>query len=1234
MFHRRCLFRTIGTGRQYLFLAFSSTKYVNKEVILKKVVACLLSLLLVLTAVCSNLRIYAEETEPSEDGSEVHEVMEETDTDNNEMTSEESSEDAEEPSEEGTVLTDDTSEDQAEETPADEEVAGPQDDTAEEVPEETVEETSELLNAVPSLYPTPSLTGDVRSDAVALAYSQVGYTEGSGNQNVFEQIMNGTTGNPWCVYFATWCSTTAGADRSQFRSFGSTNMNIGRFQSQGRWHQKKNVSWSYTYSSSDGSVDSAYPGYRGDHVAVETDGFSTPEPDHVGILVDQDDNYWYTVEGNISDRVVKKSYSKSTLRSSYDGSTLIGFMEVNYGDDPNSEVLYYKDLGNSFDAYITSEKPWLPITVSASNNAELQKEIFAGGDVTQIFHFTKTGDDGISPLYKITTYKNGYALDVSGGGDVNNANVQLYPSNDTAAQRWRILGTAASATDFVRLVPQCVSTDGLKGLDVQDCNFKPGGNIQIYTLKPFEAAQQFRIWKMPGVTTPSVSVNSTAGTATISWTATTDTRGYDIEIDRNNTRYKTLTEVKGTSTTVTLEPGSYSVRVVSLSNHEAVNTNRGYNSVYRTFTISWGISLNKTSMSLPVGSTGTLSATVTPNSASNKTVTWTSSNTSVATVSNGTVKAVAQGTATITARNANGNTATCTVTVTPKAATGISLNKSSMTLTVGSSETLTATVTPSDATNKTVTWSSSNTGVATVSNGTVKAIAQGTATITAKNSSGNTATCTVKVNPKAATGISLNKTSLTLTVGNSATLTATVTPSDAGNKTVTWTSSNTSVATVSNGTVKAIAKGTAVITAKNASGNTATCTVTVNAKAATGISLNKTSLTLTVGNSATLTATVTPSDAGDKTVTWTSSNTSVATVSNGTVKAVSAGTATITAKNASGNTATCKVTVNKATTTVRFDANGGSVSTASKTVTVGNTYGTLPVPVRNGYTFAGWYTSASSGSVVTSSTKVTKTAAHTLYAHWTKNADDKTTEFVRRLYRLCFNREADAGGLNNWVTALRNGSKTAAQVVQGFFLSAEMDRLGLSNSEFIERCYLVMMDRAGDAGGKAKWLETMAAGVSGNYILKGFVHSSEFTKICEDYGILRGSIALTEARDKNLGITKFVSRCYSEVLGRRADSAGLNTWCGKILNAADKKQAAIRTASAGFFHSAQYLKKNTSNSAYVKTLYRTFFGRDADEAGFDYWIGRLYSGTSRDTVLMGFANSSEFAGILAGYGIY
>ena len=161
-----------------------------------------------------------------------------------------------------------------------------------------------------------------------------------------------------------------------------------------------------------------------------------------------------------------------------------------------------------------------------------------------------------------------------------------------------------------------------------------------------------------------------------------------------------------------------------------------------------GVTLNETSASIVVGTTETLTAIVAPDNATNKNVTWTSSDEGVATVADGVVTAVAAGTATITATTVEGGfSATCTVTVTPVAVTGVTLNKTSASIVAGTTETLTATVAPDNATNKNVTWTSSNTSVATVDDaGVVTAVAAGTATITVTTEDGGkTATCEVTV---------------------------------------------------------------------------------------------------------------------------------------------------------------------------------------------------------------------------------------------------------------------------------------------------------------------------------------------------------------------------------------------------------------------------------------------------------------------------------------------------------
>ena len=335
------------------------------------------------------------------------------------------------------------------------------------------------------------------------------------------------------------------------------------------------------------------------------------------------------------------------------------------------------------------------------------------------------------------------------------------------------------------------------------------------------------------------------------------------------------------------------------------------------------VTLNKTSTSIQVGGTETLTATVSPKDAANKKVTWKSSNAAIASVdANGKVTGVKAGEATITVTTEDGGkTATCKVTVSDKEikVTGVKLNKSETSLLVGGNETLTATVLPEDATNQNVTWKSDKPEIATVdANGKVTGVKAGEATITVTTEDGGkTATCKVTVSDKEikVTGVTLSKTVLTLETGASETLTASIAPKDATNQKVSWKSDKPEIATVdANGKVTGVKAGEATITVTTEDGSkTATCKVTVKAAtiAVTGVTLNKTATSLLVGGSETLTATVAPADATNKKVTWKSSDAAVASVdANGKVTGVKAGEATITVTTEDGGkTATCKVTV-------------------------------------------------------------------------------------------------------------------------------------------------------------------------------------------------------------------------------------------------------------------------------------------------------------------------------------
>ena len=314
------------------------------------------------------------------------------------------------------------------------------------------------------------------------------------------------------------------------------------------------------------------------------------------------------------------------------------------------------------------------------------------------------------------------------------------------------------------------------------------------------------------------------------------------------------------------------------------------------------VKLDQAEAVIKKGKSLTLKATVYPTTLADKSVKWESSNAKIATVSSsGKVTGVKVGTATITCTSvATGLSTTCKVTI-----GAVTLDQKEVAIKKGKTVTLTPTVSPSSLEDKSVTWKSSDETVVTVStSGKIKGIKYGTATITCtSNATGLSTTCKVIVG-----NVTLSKSAVAIKKGKSLTLTAKLYPSTLTDKSVKWESSNTKYATVSSdGKVTGVKVGAATITCTSvATGLSTTCKVTIGA-----VTLDQKTVAIKKGKTVTLTPTVYPSSLEDKSVTWKSSDETVATVSTaGKVKGIKYGTATITCtSNATGLTATCKVTV-------------------------------------------------------------------------------------------------------------------------------------------------------------------------------------------------------------------------------------------------------------------------------------------------------------------------------------
>ena len=349
-------------------------------------------------------------------------------------------------------------------------------------------------------------------------------------------------------------------------------------------------------------------------------------------------------------------------------------------------------------------------------------------------------------------------------------------------------------------------------------------------------------------------------------------------------------------------------------------------------TSATGVKLDKNYVQLDLSKNkqSIIKATIEPSTASNKEVTYTSSNERVATVDkNGKITAKGNGEANIIARTSNGKEAVCKVEV-QTVATKINMDKNvSIDLSKSKEKKITIEVEPRDAKNKPVMIRSSNEEVATIdSNGTIKAKKNGTATITAQIAGTDIVeTCKVTVTTSP-TGLKLSKTNVSLDMSEKKTekLIAEVQPATSSNKKVKWTNGNSNIVYISasgeTATVTALKNGEATITAEIEGTKIKEQFKIIVKTSPTNITLSSSSSKIDMNKEKTLqlTATVEPSTASDKTVRWVSSNTSVATVDqNGKVVGKTTGETTIIATTVNNKSELCKIKVDSGPTSIKLD---------------------------------------------------------------------------------------------------------------------------------------------------------------------------------------------------------------------------------------------------------------------------------------------------------------------------
>ncbi len=264
----------------------------------------------------------------------------------------------------------------------------------------------------------------------------------------------------------------------------------------------------------------------------------------------------------------------------------------------------------------------------------------------------------------------------------------------------------------------------------------------------------------------------------------------------------------------------------------------------------------------------------------------------------------------------------------------------------------------------------------------------------------------------------------------------------------------------------------------------------------------------------------------------------------------------------------------------------------------------------------------------------------------------KIKAFVTRCYSVILGRDPDPDGLNAWADALATGVRMASEIIDGFVNSPEFLNKNLSKEEQVDILYQAMLGRGADPEGKAAWVQVLNEGNPFGVVINGFCGSIEFNNLCAEYGIQPGSVQVQAALVKRLSITPegsdpedsatyvaynseyineekiraFVEHCYETVLGREGDEEGIANYTALIM---DGKKTPKRVAYE-FVFSPEFQNQLPGNEELIKILYKLYLNREPGAEELAGWIEMLEGGAGLDEVLKGFAESAEFRAIVKG----
>ena len=252
----------------------------------------------------------------------------------------------------------------------------------------------------------------------------------------------------------------------------------------------------------------------------------------------------------------------------------------------------------------------------------------------------------------------------------------------------------------------------------------------------------------------------------------------------------------------------------------------------------------------------------------------------------------------------------------------------------------------------------------------------------------------------------------------------------------------------------------------------------------------------------------------------------------------------------------------------------------------------------------------------------------------------ETYDFINQCYLQMLNRVGEPSGVFEWSVQLANGSKTAITLVDAIASSAEFTNRGLTNEQIVDAIAKAMFGPSFTlpTATQDELVHCLEVGMSVHKVVHALRYDTTITPktfetLCEeDYLVEAGDIELTEWRDQNLDVTAFAYRAYENILNRKPDSEGLNYWCERLI----KKTVSGAGLVDGFISSAEFTSKNYTDREVIRLMYKVLMDfRVPGTAEEDYWANFLDKGFTYHRLVedMAHSSSNEFQNLCDSYGI-